>query len=787
VDAISNLERGRRRAPRRDTVVLLAGALCLAPAERAEFEAAARRQRARGPVSEVSAAGDACQEPSGGALIGREREIAEVSTTLRGGPVRLLTLTGPPGVGKTSVALAAAATLAPTLADGVRFVGLGAIDDPAIVGAAVARALGLRQEPAQRAVDVLAPYLAGHQLLLVLDNFEHVTDAADLLVELMRRCPEQHVLVTSRVPLRLRDEHEFPVQPLPLPSIEDESSIEMLGRVPAVALFVRTARSRLPQFRLTAAEASPVAEICRRTEGLPLAIELAAAWVKVLRPAALRERLEPRLAMLVDGPRDLPDRQRTMRGTIRWSCDLLDPPQLAGLRRLSVFAGGAPLAALEPVCGAAGPLGRDALAVAAELVDRSLAFAPDAAEPRIQMLETIREYARELLDASGDDCATRRAHAAWCLSLTEGADAGMLGGDQPRWLALIEAEHANIRAALRWSVDGGEVDTGLRLCLHVRRYWDTRGLHREALGWLDELLALPDAGSAPSWARAMQVASGTDHKMGDYRRAVARAEASLARSRAVGDRRCEADALLVLGQTAFDQGQVARGAALLEESLSLSRAVGDGHGSGAALTMLAGCHHRAGDHRRSMTLLEEVLRIERRQGNSQAVAVALTNMGTVARATGDLAQAAACLTESARISRELGNEEVLATTLNNLGELVCDRGAIAESAAHHAESLQIRLRLGLRAKVAPCLAAFARVCWLARRAERSARLYAAAAALREAIGVPEWQNDRARHGPALDALRAELGEERFAAAWSAGWRLSAEQAAAEVEEIVRVN
>ncbi|HET9494582.1 MAG TPA: NB-ARC domain-containing protein, partial [Chloroflexia bacterium] len=419
---------------------------------------------------------------------------------LRRADVRLLTLAGPPGIGKTRLGLEVAARLAPDFPDGVYFVPLALISDPARVLPAVAQALEIKESPGKSISESVHAYLGGRQTLLVLDNFEQVVDAATDVAELLTHCPGLKVLVTSREVLRLRSECEFQVPPLPLPDSREPLDVQAASQNEAVTLFVQRARAVRPDFQLTTANVEAVADICRWIDGLPLAIELAAARVKTLSPQAILARLSKRLQLLVRGARDLPERHQTLRRAIEWSYDLLDPHEQRLFRRLSAFAGGCTLEAVEAVCNARGDLGVDSLEGVTALMDKSLlreqagsAAQDEGRSPRFWMLETIREYALEQLGESGEEDDLRARHAAYFLALAEQAAAEILVTQQARWFARLDDEYDNMRAALRWATDRNgsraaqeeRTEVGLRLAAALWRYWLVRGHISEGLAQLE--------------------------------------------------------------------------------------------------------------------------------------------------------------------------------------------------------------------------------------------------------------------------------------------------------------
>jgi predicted ATPase len=692
----------------------------------------------------------------------------------------MITLTGPPGVGKTRLGLAVAWELRADYPDGVFFVALGPLADPGLVGPAVRQALGLTDVSSQPVIDGLAAHLASRRALLFLDNFEHVLPAAPLVTELLGRCPELRLIVTSRASLHLRAEHLVAVPPLRLPDPALSTEPALVGRTPAVALFVQRAEAGQPDFELTARNATAVAGICRRLDGLPLALELAAPWVKLLPPERLLARLEERrLPVLVDGARDLPERQRTLRSTLEWSCDLLSESEQALFRRLGVFAGGTPLEALETVCQAAGALGGDVLGVLAGLVDKNLVKRDEGqGGPRVGMLETVREHARGLLESSGELDATARAHALFYRDLAEAAQ-GLQGRDQPAWLARFEVEHDNVRAVLRWARDGGDVGLGLELASQLWRFWHTRGHHREGVEQLSALLDLGGGAVPVVRARALQACGNLTWPQADYARAVVHFEAALALFRDAGDQLGAAQVVGNLGLIASQRGDLEPAAALIEESLHLRRRLGDHHGVAVCLNNLALVFSHQGDLDRTGALLEEALALRRRLGDALGIVTCLINLGDLARQTGDYDRAASLLTECLDMCRELQDDISLAKTLNNLGDLARARGDGAGAIESYGETLRLALRKPDPTSVCYSLEGVAAAAAMLEGGERAARLYAAADALRERNGTPLQAAYRAEHQAIITRVREVIGEEDFSAAWTAGRELSAEEAAAE--------
>jgi predicted ATPase/transcriptional regulator with XRE-family HTH domain len=595
--AISDLERGVKRRPRRETLQLLITALTLTPADAARLAAAARAVAAPAAPEHPAPLPQNLPRPSDPlderpnnlpilltTLIGREAECRHARTLLGQPEVRLLTITGPPGVGKTRLALQLAADLLADFSEGAWFIELVALEDAELLAATLAGALGIRQEPGQPLLAQLRDQLRHQQLLLILDNFEQVAEGATLVADLLGIAPNLKVLVTSRVRLQVRGEKELPLAPLALPAGMAPAPMDTLARSPAVALFLERARDVQPDFQLTPENAGAVAAICRRLDGLPLAIELAAVRSKILAPAALLTRLESRLPLLTRGGSDLPAHQQTLRDTITWSYNLLNPGEQQMFQQVAVFAGGFTLAAAEVVCGAAAPEdGADAagppgpasvLDGITALVDQSLLQTDPGAVPRFQMLETIREYAAERLVASGAAPALRQRHAAYYQALAEAAAAGGQGAQAAAWAQRLEVEHDNLRAALAWAQETAQPEMGARLAAALARFWATHGYLSEGRRWLEGALAAGQRLPAPLRARVLDGAGEIAYWQAEYAAARAWAEEALALQRTLADPARTAEALTSLGRILWRQGDPAGAQALLTESLALRRASG---------------------------------------------------------------------------------------------------------------------------------------------------------------------------------------------------------------------
>jgi predicted ATPase/class 3 adenylate cyclase len=713
-------------------------------------------------------------------FIGRSQELGEVKQALSA--VRLLTLTGPGGTGKTRLALQAAVELIEEFRDGVFFVALAPVTDPRLVASAIAQSLGLTEAAGRPIVDSLKDYLQSKSLLLVLDNFEQVIAAAPLVAELLLVCGRLKLLVTSREALRISGEQVYPVPPLALPNLTQLPALETLSHYPAVELFLQRAQAVKPAFSITPETAPAVAEICHRLEGLPLAIELAAARVKLLPPQAMLARLERRLEFLTSGARDLPARQQTLRNAIAWSYDLLDEMEQRLFRQLSVFVGGCTLEAAEALADD-DPSRLSRLDELGSLLDKSLLRQIEAAdgEPRFVMLETLREFGAEAIDESGEAAAIRRRHLAFFLALAEQAEASLERAEQVRWMDRMAQEHDNLRAALEWSRTAADAaEECLRLASALGLFWEVRGQFSEGRDRLSAVLAMP-AAQARTAARAKILARSAElaYRQSDYPATTALAGESLSICREIGDQQGSASALIKLGNAATEGGDYATASAYLEEALAIWRELGDRHGTARALISLGWAALRPGDYSLANARLEEALALSRELGDTRSVGFELSGLGEVALRLGDYPRAKRLVEESLHLRRQLGNKWGVGVSLGTLGWVAMHAGDWEGALARLGESLEVRREIGDMGGSAWCLERVAEVALAQAQAQKAASLLGAAAALRASIGSVVDPVDQPGNESRLAALRAELGDEPFAAAWDAGSAFTLDQAIAQ--------
>lgn len=691
-------------------------------------------------------------------LVGRADEIAVVRSKLLSRDVRLLTLTGPGGIGKTRIALQAAADLLGAFKDGVYLVDFGSTADPGLVIPTIAQALGSPSAGAQPAAAQLAEYLRDKETLLVLDTFEHVLGAAYSVADLLRAAPGLKVLATSRAALQLSMENEYLIPALSFPTGTPTWSLEAVSECDSVRLFVARARAVKPEFVLSESNAATVAQICAQLDGLPLAIELAAARKKVMPPDAILARLGSKLKLLTGGARDLPARQQTLRSTLEWSYGLLSDSEQMLFRRMSAFLGGCTLDAAESVCNAKGDLGVEVLDGISALVNNSLVYSREATgEPRWAMLSTIRDYARERLEETSEADDILAEHARYFANLAEQAEPHLKGREQAQWLRRLEQEHDNLRAALRWALEPGPADeeqaprdpaTALQICAGIWRFWWTHGHLREGIRWLQQALC----------------ARGPSNSM----------DAGF-----VADARTRAEALRGAGLLTWDQGEYATARSLLEESLALSRQAGDQEGIANSLNNLGLVAQDQGHNAEARTFYEDSLAIRREIGDKRGISVSLNNLGKLACQQGRYAEARSLLEESLLLDEELGNRRGTATSLYNLGTVALAQQNYPKAGTWFQQSLDLYRATGDKRGIVECMEGIAGVALGMGQPKRTLTTLAAATALRGAIGAPPSPSEYSNREQLITAARAQLEPSSADALWA--W---AEGQAASMEDAI---
>lgn len=684
------------------------------------------------------------------AFVGRAQDLVALRDLIVAdrSRVRLLTLTGPAGVGKTRLALEMATRLlvdqAAIFPDGIFFVDLAAIGGPDLVLSAIAEALAVEEPDDRPLLEGLKEFLRPKYLLLLLDNFEHVVEAGPQIAALLAAASNLRVLATSRAALHLYGEQEYPLSPLPLPDLGRVHPAQYLLDNAAVSLFVARAQERSPAFSLTEGNAADVAEICVRLDGLPLAIELAAGQIKALSPSALLARLVSQLTLLVDGPRDLPARHRTLRGAIDWSYGLLSESEKLLFSVLGVFAGGSALEAVEAVCG---PLCEGDVADGlASLVDKSLLQrSGDDGESCFSMVASIREYALERLQRGGDLEAVRQRYAGYYSGLAERARQEWRGPEQSRWLRRLREEQDNLRAVLSWllgrDADAARIRLGAQLVLALFGFWETRGRLSEARAWHSHVLEHRGLLALESQVQLLSQLGWFTDVMGDYQAANGFYREALTLSRQIGDRRLIGDSLHALGVAAGRQGEYERAEALLSEAIAAAREASDGE----------------------MT---------------RSLAAMLNNLAIVVKYLGDYARAMALLQESLAFKRARGDQLGVATSLTNLGNLALVQKDYVAAEAFFRESLLLRQALGDRKGILPLLSGLAELAMAQGESVRSVCLYSAAAALRQTLDFPLTVGEQETYDRHIAMLRRQLDEADFAAAWAIGESMTLDQVVA---------
>ncbi len=767
-------------------------------------------------------------------FIGRQQDVAAICHLLGDTDVRLLTLFGTGGIGKTRLAIQVASELADDFVDGVSFISLDPVMEPDLVLPTIAQTLTIKEREGLPPLEVVHQFLQDKQMLLLLDNFEQIVAAAPHVEHLLSHCPQLTVLVTSRAVLHIQGEQVFPVAPLAVPDLSRDLAPEGIAQSAAVALFMQRARSLLPSFQLTAANARAIAELCIRLDGLPLAIELAAARVRLLPPQALLTRLSQRLQLLTSGPRTLPARQQTLRKTIQWSYDLLGPEEQALFRRLAVFAGGWTLEAVEALGKGVSTANLDVMNALASLLDHSLIQQreQEAEEPRFRMLQTLREYGLEVLAATGELQSTQAKHAHIFLRLSELAEPELRGPSQTVWIERLEQEHDNLRAALEWALEdvadeqaAARRDPALRLSAVLWPFWEIRGHYSEASTFLERALARSEEASISLRVKVLQAGAGVAIHYCDYARAEEMAGLCLSLYQEQGNTRGIGDCLGLLVNCAMVKGKMTEAIALSEERVRLMRQVGEPGEVADALFSLADMFCRRGDLVRGQPLFEEALLLYRKAGNDLGVATTLilsaiplwwfsladaetiqtirhrlqeaqaifTRLGSrywiaycfwlgalVALSEGETARAESLAQESLTIFREIGDRWNVAWALHALGTVEAQRGEMTEARSLYQQSLALTLELGDKFHTPFILEDLAGVLVTLGELARAAQVGGAVEALREETGASPALVDRASYEQAMATARAQLGEEAFVVAWAWGRATPLEQVITDV-------
>jgi predicted ATPase/DNA-binding CsgD family transcriptional regulator len=769
-------------------------------------------------------------------LIGREQQVKAVCALLRRKDVRLVTLTGMGGIGKTRLGIQVASELLDVFPDGVCFVPLAPISNPLQVIPAIAHLLGLdHQHTTQNSMaedlDYLRAFLREKTFLLLLDNFEQVVSAAPQLIELLVACPKVSILVTSRAVLHVQGEQEFPVPALSLPTQTHLLTYENLTQFAAVDLFVQRAQAVKPDFLFTEANARAIADICIRLDGLPLAIELAAARIKLLPPQALLQRLSHILPMLTGEIQNVPVRQQTLRNTIAWSYNLLNAAEQRLFQRLSVFVGSYTLDAVEAVCGVFADGTAHILDGVASLIDKSLLqqTEQEGEQASLVMLETIREYGLEALAHSGEEEITRQAHATYYLMLAEKAEPEFGGAEQAKWLARLEREHDNLRAALSWSLEQGKarrrMEMALRLGGALRRFWLVHGHIGEGRAFLEQALSEHGEVSKPTRAKALMTAANLAVTQNDYDRTQTLCQESLALFQELGNRPGVAFSLHLLGAVAWTRGDAATGHSLLEQALAIFREIDSKDNIAWSLYLLGLFHGIRGEYTRAYSLFEESLALHRQMWHKRGIAFSLIHMaqllfvsqkdqptaetlleegftlakelgdkdstaysyalkGQIALSQGDIDNARSFLERGVNLYREVGSLHGIGESLSQLARVVAAQGDTSSTFALYRESLAIARELRHPGLIASCLEGLAQGMVGQGKVAWAARLWGAAQALRESVSIPRPPIEQAAYERSVSSARQQMSEGAFAAAWLQGRGMTPEQALTEQEQAI---
>jgi predicted ATPase/serine/threonine protein kinase/DNA-binding CsgD family transcriptional regulator len=718
-------------------------------------------------------------------LLGRKRDVAAIEAMLMRPEIRLLTLLGTGGIGKTRLALQVATQMRACFADGVCFADLTSTSDPTLIPLIIAEALGIRQNVNLSIFKQVELFLRDKQLLLILDNFEQVVTAAPLIEDLLTTSLSLKIVVTSRAVLHLRAEYEYQVTPLSLPDLKGSPASEDLAHSAAIALFVQRAQAVLPTFRFTRANALTIAEICVQLDGIPLAIELAAARIRLLPPQALLSRLSQRFEVLSGGAVTLPTRQQTLRSTLKWSYDLLDANEQKLFRRLAVFGGGWTLEAAEAL-GNADHETQDAPSVLnamASLVDKSLVqqVEKEGTEPRFEMLMTVREYGLDCLRENGEDEQIQRAHADYYLALTEEAEPELKGVQQLPWLRRLDREQENLRSALGWLISHQEVEKSSRLCVALWWFWQTRGYWSEGRRWLKAVLTLPGTAERTVMrARVLSAAGGLAAVQGDEAEARLLLSESVALFRELADDGGLVLPLATLGEVMIRQGDPTTGALLMEESITLCRKLGLKWELSRVLLRLGYIAWLHGDLVQTTALTQESLALARELGDKILISRALNGLGYATWLQGDLVRATALAEEGLMLRRELGDKDLITSALETLGSIALSQGDLVRAIACFTEGLSVAQELGSQTLIAWHLIGLARVAVALVQLKRAVQLFGAAEVGYD-VNKELSPNQRDDYERMISSVRAQLGEQAFAAARAEGRTMTLEQILAALE------
>ncbi len=710
-------------------------------------------------------------------FIGREQEMIEVKGLLH--TTQLLTLTGVGGCGKTRLALQIGIDTsgAETFTHGVWWIELADLTEPDLIPQQIASSLGIVEQAGRQLTETLSDFLQSKQLFLILDNCEHLISVCAQLVEtLLRTCPSLRILATSREALNITGELVWLVPSLALPETSHLPPLEELGKYGAIQLFTERATAVVPSFKLTPENAAAVLQVCQRLDGIPLATELAAARVKVLSVEQIAARLDDSYRLLTSGRRTALPRHQTLRATMDWSYSLLSGQERVLFRRLSVFAGGFTMEAVEGICTSEGIEEDDILDVLTRLVDKSLVIVEEhEGEVRYRLLETIRQYSQERLWEAGEVALLQERHWNWYTGLAELAEPELLSNHQAVWFNRLEQEHDNLRVALGRSLERGEAEIAARIGGAIWRFWLLRGHLSEGSHWLERVLTgISDC--TATRAKALHALGVLVSHQGDYIRAKSLVEESLDEWRALGDRAGTAEALHSLGLMAHNRGDYEGAIILCEESLLLFRELRNNHGMALDLTILGLLTLYQGDTQRAREFGEEGLYLSRELGDIRGVAGALTDLGIIALEQGDSEQARALCEESLAIRQQIGDKGGCAHTLFIMGQLALKQGDYEPATRFYKESLVLRQETGEKEGIAAAMEGLASIAGAQGQAKRAAQIFGAAAALRNSMGAPLTPIERVSHERTVSAVRTQLNNPAFAKAWAEGQAMALEQA-----------